>query len=65
VIDEDTEEAKTYQIVGEHEADIKLGRLSISSPLAKSLLGKKKGDSVEVPAPGGSKIFEIAEVAFT
>lgn len=64
VLDEDTDEQKTYQIVGEHEADIKLGRLSISSPLAKSLLGKKKGDSVEVPAPGGSKIFEIKKVAF-
>ena len=64
VVDVDTDEEKTYQLVGTHESDIKIGRLSISSPLAKALLGKKKGDSVEVPAPGGSKTYEITGVAF-
>lgn len=64
LIDVDTDEERTYQLVGAHESDIKVGRLSISSPLAKALLGKKKGDSVEVPAPGGSKTFEITGVAF-
>ena len=54
----------TYQIVGVHEADIKLGRLSISSPLAKALIGKKVGDSVSVPAPGGDRSYEILGVRF-
>jgi len=64
VVDQDTDEEKTFQLVGTHESDIKVGRLSISSPLARALLGKKKGDSVEVPAPGGSKTYEILHVAF-
>jgi transcription elongation factor GreA len=64
LIDEDTEEERTYQIVGAHEADIKKGLLSISSPVARAILGKKKGDVVEVPAPGGSKQYEITQVAF-
>ena len=64
LVDVDTDEEKTYQLVGTHESDIKIGRLSISSPLAKALLGKKKGDSVEVPAPGGAKTYEITGVAF-
>ena len=64
VVDEETDKEATYQIVGVHEADIKLGRLSISSPLAKALIGKKVGDSVEVPAPGGARAYEITAVAF-
>lgn len=64
VVDEETEDEKTYQIVGQHEADIRIGRLSISSPMAKALLGKKAGDTVEVPAPGGAKSYEIAGVRF-
>ena len=54
----------TYQIVGVHEADIKVGRLSISSPLAKALIGKKVGDTVSVPAPGGDRSYEILGVKF-
>lgn len=64
LIDEDTEEEKTYQIVGAHEADITKGLLSISSPVARAILGKKAGDVVEVAAPGGSKQYEITQVAF-
>lgn len=64
VIDEETEEEKTYRIVGAHEADTKNGSISISSPLAKALIGKKLGDSVEVPAPGGARAYEIAKVRF-
>ena len=54
MVDEETEEEKTYRIVGAYEADMKAGSISISSPLAKALIGKKVGDSVEVPAPGGA-----------
>ncbi len=64
VIDEETEQEKTYRIVGQYEADMKDGSISISSPLAKALIGKKVGDSVEVPAPGGARAYEITAVAF-
>jgi transcription elongation factor GreA len=64
LVDEETEKEATYQIVGVHEADIKQGLLSVSSPLAKSLIGKKKGDSVSVPAPGGDRSYEIIAVRF-
>ncbi len=64
LVDEETEKEATYQIVGLHEADIKLGRLSVSSPLAKALIGKKPGDSISVPAPGGDKTYEILDVRF-
>jgi transcription elongation factor GreA len=64
IIDEESEEEKTYRIVGQYEADMKTGSISISSPLAKALMGKKVGDSVEVPAPGGSRAYEIAAVSF-
>ena len=64
IIDEESEEEKTYRIVGAYEADMKQGSISLSSPLAKALLGKKVGDSVEVPAPGGSRVYEIAAVRF-
>jgi transcription elongation factor GreA len=62
--DDDTDEKSTYQIVGEDEADIKDRRLSITSPLARALIGKKVGDSVEVTTPGGSKSYEITKVRF-
>ena len=64
VLDEETEQEKTYRIVGQYEADMKDGSISISSPLAKALIGKKVGDSVEVPAPGGARAYEITAVAF-
>jgi transcription elongation factor GreA len=64
LVDEETEKEACYQIVGVHEADIKSGRLSVSSPLAKALIGRKVGDSVSVPAPGGDRSFEILEVNY-
>ena len=62
VVDEDTEDEASYQIVGEHEADVKRGRLSLTSPLARGMIGKGTGDVVEVPTPGGSKSYEILKV---
>lgn len=62
--DEDTEKKAVWQIVGETEADAKKGRISITSPLARALIGKKKGTSVEVVAPGGAKAYEIQNVEF-
>jgi transcription elongation factor GreA len=64
LVDEETEKETTYQLVGVHEADIKSQRLSISSPLAKALIGKKVGDSISVPAPGGDRSYEILAVKF-
>ncbi|MCB1463594.1 MAG: transcription elongation factor GreA [Nitratireductor sp.] len=64
LVDEDTEEEKTYQIVGDQEADVKSGKISISSPIARALIGKSEGDSVEVSAPGGSKSYEILAVKY-
>ena len=64
LIDEDTEEEKTYQIVGESEADIEKGLLNIKSPLARALIGKDEGDSLEVKTPGGSKDYEITKVTY-
>lgn len=64
LLDEETEKEAEYQIVGLHEADIKLGRLSVSSPLAKALIGKKTGESISVPAPGGDRTYEILSVKF-
>jgi transcription elongation factor GreA len=62
LIDEDTDKKAVWQIVGEAEADARQGRISITSPLARALIGKKKGSSVEVVAPGGAKAYEIAKV---
>ena len=62
LIDEDTEDEAAYQIVGEFEADVKKGKISISSPIARAIIGKKKGDSVEVNTPGGGKSYEILKV---
>ncbi|MFT8675484.1 MAG: transcription elongation factor GreA [Acetobacter sp.] len=64
LVDEDTDKEITYQIVGLHEADIKQSKISISSPLAKSLIGKQEGDTVSVPAPGGDRTYEILSVKF-
>jgi transcription elongation factor GreA len=64
LIDEDTEEKKIYQIVGDQEADVKSGRISISSPIARALIGKEVGDSIEVNAPGGARGYEIVKVQF-
>jgi transcription elongation factor GreA len=62
LVDEDTEEEARYQIVGEHEADVKQGRVSITSPLARAMIGKESGDVVEVNTPGGTKAYEITKV---
>ncbi len=62
--DEDTDEEVTYQIVGQDESDIKAGFISIISPLARALIGKQVGDTVEVTTPGGSKSYEIIDIAF-
>jgi transcription elongation factor GreA len=62
LVDEDTDEKKVWQIVGDTEADAKAGRISISSPLARALIGKKKGASVEVNTPKGAKAYEVKKV---
>lgn len=64
LVDEDTEEEVTYQIVGEIEADVKKGRVSITSPIARALIGKSVGDTVEVNTPGGGKSYEILKIEF-
>jgi transcription elongation factor GreA len=65
LIDEETELESTYQIVGEHEAEVKAGRISISSPMARALIGKTEGDVVEVATPGGGRSYEITKVRFS
>ena len=62
LIDEDTDKKAVWQIVGEPEADAKAGKISITSPLARALVGKKKGANVEVVTPGGAKAFEVVKV---
>jgi transcription elongation factor GreA len=62
VVDEDTEEQARYQIVGEHEADVKKGRVSITSPIARAMIGKETGETVEVNTPNGVKAYEITKV---
>jgi len=64
LVDEDTDDKKKYQIVGENEADVKSGLVSITSPIARALIGKRVGDTVEVNTPGGGKSYEILKVAF-
>jgi transcription elongation factor GreA len=64
IVDEDTDEEKVYQIVGEPEADIDRGKLNLRSPLARALIGKEKGDSVEVMTPGGGRSYEILNVRY-
>ncbi|MBX9619849.1 transcription elongation factor GreA [Candidatus Raskinella chloraquaticus] len=64
LLDEDSEEKRTYQIVGELEADVKKGRISITSPIARALIGKRVGDVVEVTTPSGPRSYEILKVDF-
>ena len=64
LIDDDTDEEKTYKIVGDMEADVKDGKVSISSPIARALIGKKTGDTIEVNTPGGGKSYEIIDVLY-
>ncbi len=64
LVDEDTDEEKTYQIVGEPEANIEKGLLNLKSPLSRALIGKEEGDSVEVKTPGGEKCYEILNIAY-
>ncbi|WP_378941694.1 transcription elongation factor GreA [Paracoccus sp. R86501] len=64
LVNEDTDEERTYQIVGEAEADIESGRLNVRSPLARALIGKDEGDSVEVVTPGGQRAYEIIKIRY-
>ncbi len=64
LVDEDTDEEKTYQIVGEYEASIEKALLNIKSPIARALIGKEEGDSVEVRTPGGERSYEVLKVAY-
>lgn len=64
IADEDTDAEKTYQIVGEPEANIEKGLLNLNSPIARALIGKEEGDSVEVRTPGGTKFYEVVSVVF-
>ena len=64
VVDEDTDEEKSWQIVGEHEANIEAGLLNIKSPIARALIGKDEGDSVEVRTPGGVRSYEILTIVY-
>jgi transcription elongation factor GreA len=64
LVDEDSEEQSVYQIVGEFEADVKKGKISVTSPIARAIIGKKKGDSVEVMTPGGGKSYEIVKIRY-
>ena len=65
LVDEDTEEEKTWQIVGEYEANIEKGLLNIKSPIARALIGKEEGDSVEVRTPGGVRSYEVVSIDFS
>jgi transcription elongation factor GreA len=65
LVDEDTDEEKTYQVVGEPEADIESGKLNMRSPLARAMIGKEEGDSIEFRTPGGTRSYEILAVKFT
>ena len=64
LVDEDTDEKAVYQIVGDHEADVTQGKISISSPIARALIGKQAGDVVEVNTPGGGRSYEILKIKF-
>ncbi len=64
LVDEDTDEESRYQIVGEFEADVKQGKISITSPIARALIGKAEGDTVEVMTPGGGKSYEIIKIRY-
>jgi transcription elongation factor GreA len=64
LVDEDSDEKRKYQIVGDVESDVKHGRISLSSPIARALIGKGKGDTVEVSTPGGTRSYEVLKVEF-
>lgn len=64
IVDEDTDEEKTYQIVGEPEANLEKGLLNIKSPLARALIGKEEGDSIEFKAPGGTRDYEVLKILY-
>ncbi len=64
IVDVETEKEATYKIVGEDEADVSGGKISITSPIARALIGKEEGDEVEVAAPGGARAYEIASVGY-
>ncbi|MDT0681325.1 transcription elongation factor GreA [Roseicyclus sp. F158] len=64
IVDEDTDEEKTYQIVGEPEADLERGLLNVRSPIARALIGKEEGDSVDVATPGGGKSYEVLTIKY-
>lgn len=65
LVDEDTDEEKTWQIVGEHEANVENGMLNIKSPIARALIGKEEGDSVEVRTPGGVRSYEVLKIVYS
>ena len=65
LVDEDTDEEKTWQIVGEYEADVESGLLNIKSPIARALIGKDEGDSVEVRTPGGQRSYEVLKIVYS
>ncbi len=64
LVDEETEDESTYQIVGAHESDIKDGRVSVTSPIARAIIGRQLGDSVEVNTPNGGRSYEIIKVEY-
>lgn len=64
IVNEDTDEESTYQIVGEDEASIKDGKISITAPIARALIGKEAGDVIEVQAPGGTKVYEVLDITY-
>lgn len=64
VVDEDTDKERAYQIVGDDEADVAQGKISVSSPIARAMIGKEVGDSVEVNTPGGGKSYEILKIVY-
>lgn len=64
VVDEDTDKERAYQIVGDDEADVAAGKISVSSPIARAMIGKEVGDSVEVNTPGGGKSYEILKIVY-
>ncbi len=64
IIDVETEDSSTYKIVGEDEANVKLGKISITSPIARALIGKQEGDEAEVVAPSGARAYEIGKVEY-
>ena len=65
LVDEDTDEEKTWQIVGEHEANVEKGLLNIKSPIARALIGKDEGDSVDVRTPGGERAYEVLKIEYS